>query len=171
MKFRRLFAGLLTALAILAIPSSTPQAHASAGSWTLFNDSRTLILQGTIKTGDSFKLMLFASGHNVSTSSTTCTSGLTGEVSSTSTGYTTGGQAVTLSLSGTTSVVVYFSSQPSWTAGSANLAAQTGVLCDTTSGDGLAFFNLDSGASTVTTTSGQTLTISDISSNPVLTFA
>ena len=142
----------------------------SAGTWTLVNGARTNILEGNLKSGDSWKVALFNTSGAATTSSTTY-SGLSGEVGTTNTGYTTGGEAVTLTLSGTTSVTVYFASQPQWTAGSANLAAYQAVLYDVTSGDILAFCNLDSGGAQVTTTSGETLTISDTSGNPVLTFA
>lgn len=180
---KRILAGLIVAGIALVAPAalpaahapigvSLPTAHATAGTWTLFNDTRTLILQGSLKTGDTFKVMLFTNASNVTTSSTTCTTGLTNEVSATSTGYTTGGATITPSLSGTTSVTWSFSSNPSWTAGSANLTAKWAVLCDTTSTYGLAFVTLDSGGADVTTTSGQTLTIdSDGSPGPVFTFA
>jgi hypothetical protein len=164
---RRILAAALLAVALVA-GQAAPPAHATAGSWVLMNDARTLILQGSIKTGDAFKVQLYTS--SVAATNTTC-SGISGEVSSTNTGYTTGGQTVTLSLSGTTSVIVYFSSQPQWTAGSANLAAVAIGLCDTTSGNELAAANLDSGGATITTTSGQTLTVSDVSGNPILTFS
>lgn len=175
---RRFVTALLLGIGLLAVPAVVPvhhvlpSAHATAGTWTLFNDSRTLLLQGSLKTGDTFKVMLFTNASNVTTSSTTCTTGLTNEVGTSNTGYTTGGVTITPSLSGTTSVTWSFGSNPTWTAGSSNLTAKWAVVCDTTSTYGLAFVTLDSGGADVTTTSGQTLTIdSDGSPGPVFTFA
>ncbi len=142
----------------------------AAGSWALVNSARTNILEGNLKSGDSWKVALFATSGAASATSTLY-SGLSGEVGTSNTGYSTGGQAVTLSLAGTTSVTLAFASNPSWTAGSSNLAAYQAVLYDTTSGDILAWCNLDSGGALVTTTSGQVLTIADSSGNPVVTFA
>jgi len=142
----------------------------TAGNWTLVNGARTNILEGNLKSGDSWKVALFATSGACTTSSTTY-SGLSGEVGTTNTGYSTGGAAVTITLAGTTSVTLYFASNPTWTAGTANLAAYQAVLYDTTSGDILAFCNLDSGGALVTTTSGETLTVANGSGNPVLTFA
>jgi hypothetical protein len=142
----------------------------AAGSWTLVNGARTNILNGNLKSGDGWKVALFATSGACTASSTTY-SGLSGEVGTTNTGYATGGASVTLALAGTTSVTVSFVSNPSWTAGSANLAAYQAVLYDTTSGYIMAFANLDSGGALVTTTSGQVLTIADSTGNPVVTFA
>ena len=142
----------------------------AAGTWTLVNGARTNILNGNLKSGDGWKVALFATSGAVTASSTTYAA-LTGEVSTTNTGYATGGASVTLVLTGTTSVTVSFASNPSWTAGSANLAAYQCVLYDTTSGYIMAFANLDSGGALVTTTSGQVLTIADSTGNPVVTFA
>jgi len=182
-RLSRLLASVLTGVALLLAPSisltaaapsesvlTLPSAHATAGSWTLVDDARLNILQGNIKVTDAFKVALFATSGAVTTSSTTYST-LTGEVGTTNTGYATGGQAVTLSTTGTTSVAVYFASNPSWTAGSANLAAYQAVLYDSSTGYILAFANLDSGGALVTTTSGQVLTIADSSGNPVVTFS
>ncbi len=116
-------------------------------------------------------MALWATSGSASATSTTY-AGLSGsEVGTSNTGYATGGAAVTLSLAGTTSVTLSFASNPSWTAGSSNLAAYQAILYDGTSGDILAWCNLDSGGALVTTTSGQVLTIADSSGNPVVTFA
>jgi hypothetical protein len=106
----------------------------------------------------------------VSATSTTWAA-VTGEVGTTNTGYTTGGVAVTLVLAGTTSVTVSFSSNPTWTAGSAGLTAKWAVLYEV-SGNVLCFVTLDSGGADVTATSGNTLTIdSDGTPSPVFTLA
>jgi hypothetical protein len=142
----------------------------AAGTWTLTNTGRTKLINGQFDIdSDTYKCALFASGHNVSASSTTY-AGLTGEVGTTNTGYATGGITVSpLVLAGTTSVTAKFGTNPVWTAGSANLAAQTAVVYES-GGDVLAFANLDSGAATVTATSGNTLTVDGIT-NPLFTLA
>jgi len=143
----------------------------AAGSWTLVNGARTKILDGTLKTGGTWKVALVTNTGNVSTASTTY-GALTGEVGTTNTGYTTAGTGFTPALTGTTSVTWSFGTNPTWTAGSANLTAKWAVVYETVSGYILAFCTLDSGGADVTTTSGQTLTIdSDGSPAPVLTFA
>lgn len=142
----------------------------AAGNWTFTNGARSKILDGTLKTGATWKVALFTTAAASATS--TVYSGLSNEVGTTNTGYSTGGASVTPSLSGTTSVTWSFGTDPTWTAGSANLAAQQAVLYDTVSGYILAFVLLDSGGATVTTTSGQVLTIdSDGTPGPVFTFA
>lgn len=143
----------------------------TAGPWILVNSARTDMLNGTFNfASDSFKVALFTSSSNLGAGEQTYAS-LTGEVGTTNTGYTTGGQAVTLTLTGTTSVVVAFQTDPTWTAGTANLTAKMGCLYEV-GGDVVAYFLLDSGGADVTTTSGQTLTVdSDGSPGPVFTLA
>jgi len=139
----------------------------AAGTWTFTNTTRTKILDGTFASGGSFKLALFLSTSNLSTSSTTY-AGLTNEVGTSNTGYTTGGVAVTPTLSGTTSVT-WKTNNPSWTAGSSGLTAKWAAIYKV-SGDVVAFVTLDSGGADVTATSGNTLTI-DNTTNPVFTLA
>jgi hypothetical protein len=143
----------------------------AAGTWALTNTARSKILDGTLKTGAAWKVALMSSA--AASATTTVYSGLTGsEVGTTNTGYTTGGVSVTPSLGGTAPAATwYFSANPAWTAGTAGLSAVQAVLYDSTSGYVLAYCLLDSGGATVTTTSGQTLTIADGSSAPVLTFS
>lgn len=143
----------------------------AAGNWVLPNGARTSLINGTFDLDtDSWKVALVTSAGNVSASTTTW-AGVTGEVGTTNTGYTTGGASVTLVLSGTTSVTVSFSSNPQWTAGSAGLTAKWAVLYKVGS-NVLAYCLLDSGGADVTVTSGNTLTIdSDGSPSPVLTVA
>ena len=140
----------------------------AAGTWAFVNSTRTKILDGTLASGGSFKIALYTSSASVSASSTLY-SGLSGEVGTTNTGYTTGGIAITPVLSGTTSVT-FKGNNPQWTAGSAGLSAQVAVLYQSTNSQILAYVLLDSGGATVTATSGNTLTI-DITTNPVFTLA
>lgn len=143
----------------------------AAGTWTFTNSARTKILNGQFDfDSDSFKCALFLSTSNLSTSSTTY-AGLTNEVGTTNTGYTTGGIAVAFTLSGTTSVTASFTTNPQWTAGSANLTAKWAAVYEV-GGDVVCFCTLDSGGADVTATEGNTLTIdSDGTPNPVFTLA
>lgn len=143
----------------------------AAGTWTFTNSARTKILNGQFDFDtDTFKCALFTSASNLSTSSTTF-AGVTGEVGTTNTGYTAGGESVTFSLSGTTSVTASFTSNPQWTAGSANLTAKWAAVYEV-AGDVVCFCTLDSGGADVTATEGNTLTIdSDGTPNPVFTLA
>ena len=142
----------------------------AAGAWTLTNTARSKILSGQFDIdSDTFNCALFASTSNISTSSTTY-AGVTNEVSTTNTGYATGGITVSpLALSGTTSVTVKFGTNPVWTAGSAYLTAKWAAIYES-SGDVLCFCLLDSGGLDVTTTYGNTLTI-DATSTPLFTLA
>ena len=139
----------------------------AAGTWTFTATTRTKILDGTFASGGSFKMALFTSSSNLTTSSTTF-AGVTNEVGTTNTGYTAGGIAVTPVLSGTTSVT-WKTNNPQWTAGSANLTAKWAAIYKV-GGDVVAFVTLDSGGADVTATSGNTLTIDD-TTNPVFTLA
>jgi len=130
----------------------------AAGAWTFTNGGRTRLLNGTFDIdSDSYKMALFTSSSNIG-SGTTTYAGVTNEVGTTNTGYTTGGIAVTLTLSGTTTVTVAISTAPVWTAGSANLTARFAAIYEV-SGDVLVYCLLDSTPADVTTTSGNTLTV------------
>jgi hypothetical protein len=142
----------------------------AAGTWTLTNTARTNLLNGTFDLdSDSFKVALVTSSSNIGAGSTTW-AGVTNEVSNAN-GYTTGGIAVSLNLSGTTSVTVVFASNPVWTASGSGITARWAVLYEV-SGNVLAYVLLDSTPADVTATAGNTLTIdSDGSPSPVLTLA
>lgn len=142
----------------------------AAGAWTFTNTTRTKILNGQFDFDtDSFKVALFLSTSNAAVGSTTF-AGLTNEHAGAN-GYTAGGIATTLSLSGTTSVTVSFASNPVWTASGGSITARFAVLYEV-SGDVVAFCLLDSTPADVTATSGNTLTIdSDGSPNPAFTLA
>ena len=95
--------------------------------------------------------------------------GVTGEVGTTNTGYTTGGNSVALTMSGTTTVTVVMTTAPVWTAGSANLTAKFAAIYEV-SGNILCYALLDSGGADVTATSGNTLTVGS-NGGTVLTLA
>lgn len=130
----------------------------AAGAWTFTNYTRSNLLDAlTDVDTDSYKMALFTSASNLAATSNTYAA-LTGEVGTTNTGYTTGGNAITLAKSGTTSVTVTQSAGIQWTAGSANLTAKWAVIYEV-AGNILCYATLDSGGADVTATNGNTLTV------------
>lgn len=144
----------------------------AAGTWTLTTAALTSLLNGTFDIdSDSFKVALFLSTSNIGPSSTTF-AGVTNQVAN-GNGYTTGGQAVTLTLSGTTTVEVRFNSNPTWTASGGDITARWAVLYEV-GGNVLAYVALkldeEGDPTNETATDGNSLTIdSDGSPNPVFT--
>jgi hypothetical protein len=125
--------------------------------WSFTTTTRTDILNGNdpLSSG-SFKCALFQSTSNISITSTTY-AGLTNEVSAAN-GYATGGVVVAFTLTGTTSVAVTFTSNPSWTASGGNIVARFAVVYKV-AGDVICYCTLDSTPADVTVTTGNTLTI------------
>lgn len=129
----------------------------AAGPWTFTNAGRTALLNGTFDLDtDSFKVALFQSTSNIGAGSTTY-AGLTNEVAN-GNGYTTGGIAVTLTLSGTTTVTVDFATDPVWTASGGSITARFAVLYEV-SGNVLCYCLLDNTPADVTATDTNTLTV------------
>lgn len=129
----------------------------AAGAWTLTNEGRTKLLNGAFDLdSDSWKMALFLSTSNIGASSTTY-AGLTNEHAN-GNGYTTGGIAVTLTLSGTTTVTVDISSDPVWTASGGSIVARYAVIYEV-GGNVLCYCLLDSTPADVTVTTGNTLTV------------
>jgi hypothetical protein len=130
----------------------------AAGAWTFTNATRTNLLDAiTDVDTDSYKMALFLSTSNLAATSTTYAL-LTNEVGTTNTGYTTGGIALAMTKSGTTTVTVVMTTAPQWTAGSANLTAKWAVIYEV-GGNILCYATLDSGGADVTATNGNTLTV------------
>lgn len=130
----------------------------AAGAWTFTNGGRSDMLGAVVNIGtDTYKMALFTSASNLGAASTTF-AGVTGEVGTTNTGYTAGGNAVTLSKSGTTTVTVVQSAGIQWTAGTANLTAKFAAIYEV-AGNILCYCTLDSGGADVTATNGNTLTV------------
>jgi hypothetical protein len=130
----------------------------AAGAWTFTNSGRTNLLDAlTDVDTDTFKMALFLSTSNLAASSNTYAA-LTNEVGVTNTGYSTGGIALAMTKSGTTTVTVVMTTAPIWTAGTANLTAKWAAIYEV-GGNILAFATLDSGGADVTATSGNTLTV------------
>lgn len=130
----------------------------TAGNWTLTSAGRTSLLNGDFDIDtDSWKMALLTSSSNIGSGSTTY-AGLTGEVANAN-GYTTGGIAVTLTFSGTTTVTVATSADKAWTASGGSLTARYAVIYEV-SGKVLAYALLDSTPADVTVTDTNILTVS-----------
>jgi hypothetical protein len=129
----------------------------AAGAWTFPNGARTRLLDGTFDVADdSYKMALFLSTSNIGAASTTY-AGVTNEHANAN-GYTTGGIAVDLTLSGTTTVTVDIATDPVWTASGGSITARFAVIYEV-GGDVLAYCLLDSTPADVTATTGNTLTV------------
>lgn len=139
----------------------------AAGSWTLTNAGRTNLSTGTYLDADSYKIALFLSTSNIGAASTTY-AGLTNEHAN-SFGYTTGGNAVTLSRSGTTTVTFDTTDPAVWTASGGSIIARFAVLYEV-AGNVLAYALLESPAADVTVTTGNTLTLT-INASGIFTLA
>ncbi|MBN7352167.1 Bacteriophage protein [Mycobacteroides abscessus subsp. abscessus] len=142
----------------------------TAGTWTFPNGARTNLLNGTFDIdSDTWRVALVTSTSNIG-SSTTTWAGVTNEVAS-GNGYTTGGVAVVLNLSGTTSVTASFATNPTWTASGGSIVARWAVLYEL-GGNVLCYVLLDNTPADVTTTNGNSLTIdSDGAPAPVFTLS
>lgn len=129
----------------------------AAGNWTFTNGARTSLLNGTFDIDtDSWKCALFLSTSNIGAASTTY-AGVTNEHANAN-GYTTGGIAVTLTLSGTTTVTVDIATDPVWTASGGSITARYAVIYEV-GGNVLCYALLDSTPADVTATTGNTLTV------------
>jgi hypothetical protein len=104
---------------------------------------------------------LFLSTSNISASSTTY-AGLTNEHANNN-GYTTGGNSITLTLAGTTTVTVDIATDPVWTASGGSIVARFAVIYEV-GGNVLCYCLLDNTPADVTATSGNTLTVAAHSS-------
>jgi hypothetical protein len=128
----------------------------AAGAWVFTNNSLNKFNEGAFLTSDSYKIGLFLSTSNIGASSTTY-AGVTNEHAN-SFGYTTGGNAVTLSKSGTSTITFDATDPAVWTASGGSIVARFAVLYEV-SGDVLAYCLLESPAADVTVTTGNTLTL------------
>lgn len=158
---------------------------ATAGQWTLTNAARRKISDGTFTSASSYKVGLALGTSNLGLTSTAYAS-LTNEVANnpSTTGYTTGGIAVTINLVdvpitvtingvnvSTTGDEWRFTTNPAWTSVSANLVGRTAFLYKV-GGDIFAYSLLDVTNVDLTTTVGNVLTIdSDGTPGPVITLA
>ena len=138
----------------------------AAGPWVFTTAAKTKIFDGTFAIGtDSFKQALLASTSNIGAGTTTF-AGVTNELS-TANGYTAGGQAVTVALTGTTTITV---SNLTWTASGGSITARWSVVYEV-GGNVLCYRLLDSTPADVTATDGNTLNTIDTAGLAVVTFA
>ena len=129
----------------------------AADAWLFTNEGRTKLLDGTFDIdSDSWKMALFLSTSNIGAASTAF-SGVTNEHAAAN-GYSAGGIAVTLALSGTTTVKVDISSDPVWTASGGSIICRFAVIYEV-GGNVLCHSLLDNNPADVTATDGNTLTI------------
>lgn len=139
----------------------------AAGAWTFTDASRKKMLDGTFDFDtDSFKMALFLSTSNIGAASTTY-AGVTNEHSNAN-GYTTGGKALTPSLTGTTTVTWDVDDQV-WTASGGSIVARFAVIYEV-AGNVVCYCLLDSTPADVTATDGNTLTV-QIHTSGVFTLA
>jgi len=129
----------------------------AAGSWVFTNGGRTSLIDGTFDIdSDTWKTALFLSTSNIGAGSTTY-AGLTNEHANAN-GYLTGGIAVVLDLTGTTTRKMDFNVDPVWTAAGGSIIARFAVMYEV-GGNVVAYALLDSTPADVTATTGQTLTV------------
>jgi hypothetical protein len=129
----------------------------AAGTWTFPDSARTDLINGTFDVDtDSFKMALFLSTSNIGAGSTTY-AGVTNEHANAN-GYTTGGIAISLTLSGTTTVTVDIATDPVWTASGGSIVARFAVIYEV-GGRVLCYCLLDATPANVTATTGNTLTV------------
>lgn len=129
----------------------------AAGTWIFTDTLRTSLIDGTFDIDtDTFRIALFQSTSNLASGSTTY-AGLTNEVA-TANGYVQNAKSVTLSISGTTSVTVDETTNPSWTASGGSITARFAVIYKV-SGNVLCYCLLDSAPADVTATDGNSLTM------------
>lgn len=139
----------------------------AASAWVFTNTGRTSLLNGTFDIdSDTWKMALFLSTSNIGAASTTY-AGLTNEHANAN-GYTTGGVAITLSLSGTTTVTVD-STDATWTASGGSIVARFAVIYEV-GGNVLCYCLLDDTPADVTVTTGNQLTV-QIHASGVFTLA
>jgi len=141
----------------------------AAGTWTFTDAARTKLLDGTFDLDtDTWKMALFLSTSDIGAGSTTY-AGVSNEHANNN-GYTTGGIAITLPLSGTTTVKADIGTDPVWTASGGSIVARFAVIYEV-SGDVLCYCLLEStGPADVTATTGNTLTVA-AHANGVFTLA
>lgn len=145
-----------TALSRIAAELVGPWVLLAAGAWTFTNNTRTYLLNGAFDLDtDTFNMALFLSTSNLGASTSTY-AGVTNEHSNAN-GYTTGGNATALSLSGTTTVTVDDTDEV-WTASGGSITARFAALYEV-AGNVLCYCLLDDAPADVTATSGNTLTV------------
>ena len=129
----------------------------AAGAWVFTNAAKTSLSTGTFLDADTYKVGLLLSTSNIATTSTTYAA-VTNEHANAN-GYLTGGNAVTLSRSGTSTVTFTSTNPTAWTASGGSIVARFAVLYEV-AGNVIAYALLESiGPADVTATTGNTLTL------------
>lgn len=129
----------------------------AADAWLFTNEGRTKLLDGTFDLDtDTWNMALFLSTSNIGAASTTF-AGVTNEHAAAN-GYVAGGTAITLTLSGTTTVTVDVSADPVWTASGGSIVARFAVIYEV-GGNVLCYSLLDNSPADVTATDGNTFTV------------
>lgn len=129
----------------------------AADAWLFTNEGRTKLLDGTFDLDtDTWNMALFLSTSNIGAASTTF-AGVTSEHAAAN-GYVAGGTAITLTLSGTTTVTVDVSADPVWTASGGSIVARFAVIYEV-GGNVLCYSLLDNSPADVTATDGNTFTV------------
>lgn len=129
----------------------------AAGTWTFPNGARTKLIDGTFDIDtDTWKMALHLSTSNIGAATTTF-AGVTNEHAAAN-GYSAGGIAITLTLSGTTTVTVDIATDPVWTASGGSIVARFADIYEV-GGNVLCYALLDSAPADVTATTGNTLTV------------
>ena len=128
-----------------------------ASAWTFTNSAITKMLNGTFDLdSDTFRMALFLSTSNIGVASTTY-AGLTNQHANAN-GYTTGGELIEFTLSGTTTVTVDIDTDPVWTASGGSITARYAVIYEV-GGDVLCYSLLDTTPADVTATDGNPFTV------------
>lgn len=134
----------------------------TATAWAFTNGGRTSLLDGTFDIDtDTWKMAIHLSTSNLGASSTTF-AGVTNEHAAAN-GYTAGGESVTLTLAGTTTVTVDISTDPVWTASGGSITGRFADIYEV-SGNILCYSTMDDTPADVTATDGNTLTVAAHSS-------
>lgn len=132
-------------------------AGAAAGAWLFPNSMRTDLMNGTFDIdSDTWKMALFLSTSNLGAASTTY-AGVTNEHAAAN-GYSTGGAAIALTMSGTTTVIVDITTDPVWTASGGSITARFAAIYEV-GGRVLVYCLLDAAPADVTATDGNTFTV------------
>jgi hypothetical protein len=130
-----------------------------AGAWTFTNEGRTRLLNGAFDIdSDSWKMALHTTTGTQPGAATTTWAGLSTSEHAAANGYTAGGIAITLTLSGTTTVTVDIATDPVWTASGGSIVARWAVIYEV-GGNVLCYCLLDNTPADVTATAGNTLTV------------
>lgn len=139
----------------------------AAGAWVFTDEGRSKLAEGMFLVADSYKIGLYLSTSDIGAASTTI-AGVSNEHAAAN-GYTAGGNAVTLSKSGTTTVTFDATDPAVWTATGGSIVARFAVLYEV-AGNVLCYCLLDDAPADVTVTDTNTLTLT-IHASGVFTLA